>query len=182
VIRPGILHVIVGAAVIAQLPATTQRQPARPVDMYFVPTRQDVADQMLVMARVTEKDVVYDLGSGDGRILILAAQKFGARGVGVELDPRLVEISRQVAREGEVADRVTFIEGDLFSADISQATVVTLYLSPGLNRQLEAKLRRELKPGARIVSHQFGIGAWPPAATMRAADGTDLFLWTVPSR
>ena len=127
-------------------------------------------------------DVVYDLGSGDGRIVILAAQKYGARGVGVELDPRLVEISRQIAREGEVADRVAFIEGDLFTADISKATVVMLYLSDGVNRRLEPKLRRELPAGARIVSHQFPIGDWAPDETVRAEDGTNLFLWIIPTR
>ena len=131
---------------------------------------------------MTPEDVVYDLGSGDGRIVILAAQKYGARGVGVELDPRLVEISRQVAREGEVADRVSFIEGDLFTADISKATVVMLYLSDSVNRRLEPKLRRELRPGARIVSHQFRIGEWAPDETIRAEDGTELFLWIVPAR
>jgi SAM-dependent methyltransferase len=157
------------------------RQPARAPDMYFAPTLHAVAGQMLALAAVTASDVVYDLGSGDGRIVILAAQKYGARGVGVELDPRLVAISRQVAVEGEVADRVRFIEGDLFAADISEASVVTLYLSASINRRLEAKLRRELRPGARIVSHQFGIGRWPPDRRVRAADGTDLFLWIVPA-
>jgi SAM-dependent methyltransferase len=157
-------------------------QPARAPDMYFAPTREEVADAMLQLAGVTAEDVVYDLGSGDGRIVILAAQKYGARGVGIEIDPRLVRISREVAREGEVEGRVTFVEGDMFAADISAATVVTLYLSSGVNRQLEPKLRRELRPGARIVSHQFGIGRWVPDRTVRASDGTDLFLWTVPSR
>jgi SAM-dependent methyltransferase len=150
--------------------------------MYFAPTRQAVADAMLALAGVTAGDVVYDLGSGDGRIVILAAQKYGARGVGVELDPRLVEISRQVAREGEVAERVSFIEGDLFTADVSRATVVMLYLSTDINRRLEPKLRRELAPGARIVSHQFPMGNWVPDQTVRAEDGTDLFLWIVPAR
>jgi SAM-dependent methyltransferase len=154
----------------------------RPPDIYFTPTRQEVAEQMLMLARVTAKDTVYDLGSGDGRIVILAAQEFGARGVGVEVDPKLVEISRQVAREGEVADRVRFIEGDLFTTDLSDATVVTLYLSPGINRELEPKLKRELRAGARIVSHQFGMGTWVPTSTARAADGTELFLWIVPGK
>ena len=135
---------------------------------------------MLRLARVNADDIVYDLGSGDGRIVILAAQEYGARAVGVELEPRLVEISRQVAREGEVADRVTFIEGDLFTTDISAATVVTLYLSEGVNRRLEPKLRRELRPGTRIVSHQFPIGDWRAEEVIRADDGTDLFLWTIP--
>ena len=155
---------------------------ARTPDIHFVPTRHVVADAMLKLAGVTTDDVVYDLGSGDGRVVILAAQKYGARGVGVELDPRLLEISREVAREGEVSHRVTFIEGDLFATDISGATVVTLYLSATVNRQLEPKLRRELQPGARIVSHQFGIGNWAPDEAIRAEDGTDLFLWTVPAR
>ena len=161
---------------------TVPRRPQRTPDIYFAPTPQPVADAMLKLARVGADDVVYDLGSGDGRILILSAQKYGARGVGVELDPPLVEISRQVAREGDVADRVTFIEGDLFTTDISEATVVTLYLSPGVNRQLEPKLRGELHPGTRIVSHQFSIGNWAPDETVRAEDGTDLFLWTIPAR
>ena len=162
---------------------TLERQrPSRPPDIYFVPTSHAVADAMLRLARVTADDVVYDLGSGDGRIVILAAQKFGARGVGVELDPRLVAISREVAREGAVADKVTFIEGDLFTADISEATVVTLYLSPNVNRKLEGKLKRELRPGTRVVSHQFPIAGWTPAQRETTGDGTELFLWTIPPR
>jgi cyclopropane fatty-acyl-phospholipid synthase-like methyltransferase len=138
---------------------------------------------MLKLANITAADVVYDLGSGDGRILILAAQKYKARGVGIEIDRRLVELSRQIAREGEVADRVTFIEGDLFEADLGAATIVTMYLSPTVNKRLEAKLRTELRPGTRIVSHQFGIGTWIPDRVVRAEDdGTELFLWTVPPR
>jgi cyclopropane fatty-acyl-phospholipid synthase-like methyltransferase len=137
---------------------------------------------MLQVAGVTAGDVVYDLGSGDGRIVIIAAEKYGARGVGIEIDPQLIAISREVARGTTVADRVTFIEGDLFTADISAATVVTLYLSPGVNRRLESKLRQELRPGTRIVSHQFPIGRWPPDRAVRASDGTDLFLWIVPAR
>lgn len=156
------------------------QRPVRAPEMYFAPTRQDVADAMLKLARVSASDVVYDLGSGDGRIPILAAQKYGARGVGIELDPRLVEMSRQIAREGEVSDRVTFVERDLFAADISEATVVTLYLSERINSRLEPKLRRELRPGTRIVSHQFRIGSWIPLESIRAPDGTDLFLWRIP--
>jgi SAM-dependent methyltransferase len=147
-------------------------------DIHFAATPQPLADRMLTLAHVTKDDVVYDLGSGDGRIVILAAQKYGARGVGIEIDRALVEISRQVAREGEVADRVTFIEGDLFTADISKATVVTLWLSTAVNLRLEAKLRRELRPGARIVSRQFPIGSWTPDRTVDA-DGETLRLWTI---
>ena len=160
--------------------AGTQRRPARTPDIYFTPTWEPVVYEMLQLAEVTADDVVYDLGSGDGRIVVLAAQKYGARGVGIELEPELVEISRQVARQAEVGDKVTFIEGDLFTADISGATVVMLYLSPGVNRDLEPKLRRELKSGTRIVSHQFPLGAWPAEKTVKSESGTNLYLWRVP--
>ncbi len=159
---------------------TDDRPPARTPDIHFVPTRQAIVEAMLRLAHVGREDVVYDLGSGDGRIVIIAAEKYGARGVGIELVPRLVEMSRELARQGEVADRVTFIEGDLFTADISAATVVTLYLSPSINRQLLPKLKHDLKPGTRIVSRQFRLGSWIPDVTLRADDGTDLFLWIVP--
>ena len=163
--------------------ALSLQRPARTPDIFFTPTWEPVVFEMLQLADVTAKDVVYDLGSGDGRIVVLAAQKYGARGVGIELDPKLVEISRQVAREAELSDKVTFIEGDLFAADISGATVVTLYLSTSVNRQLEAKLKRELRPGTRVVSHQFRIGDWAPERTVKAqGDGTELFLWTIPPR
>ena len=159
--------------------APAQRPPLRMPAIYFAPTDQPVADAMLRLAHVAPDDVVYDLGSGDGRIPILAAQKYGARGVGIELDPKLVALSRQVAREGEVSDRVTFIEGDVFTTDLSPATVVTLYLSASMNARLEPKLRRELRPGTRIVSHKFPIGTWSPDETTRV-DKEDLFLWTIP--
>jgi cyclopropane fatty-acyl-phospholipid synthase-like methyltransferase len=169
------------ASFVAEVGPAALQAPARTPDIHFTPTPQTIADAMLKLARVTADDVVYDLGSGDGRIVILAAQKYGARGVGIELDPRLVEISRQVAREGAVADRATFNEGDLFTADISEATVVTLYLSKTVNMRLESKLRRELRTGARIVSHQFPIGDWTPVTTARV-DNENLFLWIVPAR
>jgi predicted RNA methylase len=156
--------------------------PARVPDIGFEPTSYAVAEAMLELARVKPSDVVYDLGSGDGRIVNLAAQVYGARGIGVELQPYLVDISRRAARESGVSDRVRFIEGDLFKADISRATVVTLYLWPSVNGALEAKLKRELRPGTRIVSHSFDFGDWPPQQTIRTADGTKVFLWTVPRR
>jgi predicted RNA methylase len=161
---------------------TVPRQPSRTPDIFFVPTPQPVADEMLTLADVKSGDVVYDLGSGDGRIAILAVQKYGARAVGVELDPGLVGISREVARDAGVDSRVTFVEGDLFESDLSDATVVTLYLSPTVNRRLEPKLKRELKPGARIVSRQFDMGSWAPDKTAVAEDGTTLYLWTISSR
>jgi predicted RNA methylase len=161
---------------------TVPKAPARLPDVAFVPTDQVVVGEMLKLAGVSGSDVVYDLGSGDGRIPIVAAQTYGARAVGIELDPRLVEISRQVASQIQTPDRVTFIEGDLFSVDLANASVVTLALSPSVNARLEAKLKRELRPGARIVSRRDPIGEWPPDKTVRASDGTDLFLWTVRDR
>lgn len=148
-------------------------------DIFFSPTRHNIADAMLALARVGPDDVVYDLGSGDGRIPIIAAQKYGARGVGVEINGRLVELSWENANQGLVADRVKFIVGDLFKADISAATVVTLYLTASTNSQLEPKLRSELKPGTRIVSHDFLIGNWKPDELVKVDEAT-IYLWRVP--
>jgi SAM-dependent methyltransferase len=177
------VKLFIAALVAAHSAAMLAQRPARAPDIFFVPTWEPIVYQMLELAGVTRDDVVYDLGSGDGRIVILAAQKYGARGVGIELDPKLVEVSRQVARDAGVDTRVTFIQGDLFAADISEATVVTLFLSPSVNNELEPKLKRELRPGTRIVSHQFLIGKWAPERTMPAKDdGTNLYLWRVPGR
>jgi SAM-dependent methyltransferase len=151
---------------------------SRTPDIFFVPTRHAVADAMLALAGITSSDVVYDLGSGDGRIVVIAAQKYGARGVGVEIQPHLVALSRQSAIDGGVAARARFVEGDLFATDLSNATVVTLYLSTTITRALTPKLRRELRPGARIVSHQFRLADWSPDRTV-TVQGTDLFLWKV---
>ena len=155
--------------------ASQQRAP----DIYFVGTPQPIVDAMLRLARVTSDDVVYDLGSGDGRIVIIAAQKYGARGVGIEIDPKLVARSRDIAREAGVEDRVSFVEADLFKADVSAATVVTLWLSASINAQLEPILKRQLRPGARIVSHQFPMGDWAPAERVHVRD-VDVFLWRMP--
>ena len=163
-------------AVLALLLAVGQR-PARTPDIHFTPTRHNIADAMLQLAGVGAGDVVYDLGSGDGRIPIIAAQKYGARGVGVELDPRLVELSWRIANEAEVANRVSFVVGDLFDADLSQATVVTAYLSASTMRRLEPKLRA-LKAGTRIVSHQFSMPGWQPDRRIRV-DESELLMWTV---
>jgi predicted RNA methylase len=167
-----------GAAVAAVLLLPPQA-PVRAPDVYFAPTRQAVADAMLALARVTPEDVVYDLGSGDGRILILAAQKYGAHGVGIEIDPKLVALSRQLADEGGVGERVTFVEGDLFTADISTASVVTLYLSATINAELVPKLTRELRSGARVVSEQFPIAGWVPNQVVQVS-GQTLYLWRIP--
>jgi precorrin-6B methylase 2 len=159
---------------------TVPRRPIREPDTPFAPTPQTVVGQMLRLARVGPADVVYDLGSGDGRIVIVAALEYGARGVGVEIVPSLVETSRKVAAQAGLGEKATFIEGDLFKVDLSAATVVTLALSADINARLEAKLRA-LRPGTRIVSRQFPIGTWKPDQTARAEDGTTLFLWTTSS-
>jgi SAM-dependent methyltransferase len=151
----------------------------------YVPTPDRVVHEMLTLAEVSPDDVVYDLGAGDGRIVIAAARWRGARGVGIEIDPDLVRQARLDAERAGVADRVRFESGDLFTADLRDATVVTLYLSPALNARLAPRLLAELRPGARIVSHQFSLGDVPPARTVRlAVDGREhvLYLWVVPGR
>jgi SAM-dependent methyltransferase len=155
--------------------------PAPTPGIHYAPTRHAVVDAMLRLAKVGATDTVFDLGSGDGRIVIIAAQTYGARGVGIELDAKLVEQSRQNARDAGVEDRVTFSRSDLFAADLSSATVVALYLSPSMNRELAPKLQKELGPGARIVSHQFPIPGWTPAERM-TRDGAEIFLYRLPLR
>lgn len=168
-------------SLVGTLAAALSAQSAAPrtPDIHFTPTRQVIAEAMLALAEVGPADTVVDLGSGDGRLVILAAQRRGARGVGVEIQPPLVELSRELAKEGGVADRVTFIEGDVRDADLSSATVVVLYLSTTLTRELTPKLRSELRPGARIVSQQFVLQDWPPDRTV-SVEGQVLHLWTVP--
>jgi SAM-dependent methyltransferase len=149
-------------------------------DVLYLPTPHRVVQEMLGLAGVSPDDVVYDLGSGDGRIPIAAARDYGARGVGIELDGGLVAFARCRAREARVEQRVEFREVDLFNADLRDATVVTLFLFPEINRRLAPKLRAELRPGTRIVSHQFDLGDWPPDAE-REVDGRRILRWTVPS-
>jgi len=155
------------------------------VEVPDVRTPPEVVTEILRLSRVGADDVVYDLGSGDGRIVIAAARDFGARGVGIELDPALVVESEKNARRARVAERTRFLLRDIFEADISEATVVTLYLSPDLNLRLRPKLLAQLKPGSRIVSHDFPIGDWPPARVVnfQGPERTHvLSLWIVPSR
>ena len=151
---------------------------AQTPDIHFVPTSTGVIDVMLTLAKVTPDDVVFDLGSGEGDIVIRAAEKFGARGVGVEIDAKLVARAEERARRRGVADKVTFLQGDLFKADLSEATVVALYLTRSVNRRLAPKLMRELRPGARVVSHRFDMYDWPPEEE-RSAGGRKVYLWTI---
>lgn len=147
----------------------------------FVATPADVVERMLTLAQVGPRDVVYDLGCGDGRIVIAAAQKFGARGVGVDIDARLIGEAEANARKAGVQDRVKFLLQDAMTVDVSDATVVTLYLLSASNVKLRPLLTRQLRPGARIVSHSFAIGDWEPDTidTFRDAAGTTrtLYLW-----
>jgi len=147
-------------------------------DVIFEPTPPQVVAEMLKIAEVNKNDVVYDLGSGDGRIVIAAAEIHGARGVGVEIDPDLVRQAQTSARNSGVSDRVKFIQEDLFAVDLSEATVITLYLLPHLNLKLRPKLLA-LKPGTRIVSHDFNMGAWKPEKTTQVGRHT-IYHWVVP--
>ncbi len=158
-------------------PLVAQTEPRRS-DVPYVPTPEEVVAEMLKLANVSKGDVVYDLGCGDGRIIIAAA-KAGARGVGVDIDPDRIRDSKENAEKAGVTDRVKFIEGDLFEANISGATVVTLYLLPEVNLRLRPKLLRELKPGTRIVSHNYDLGDWKPEKTVRLGDRI-LYYWVVP--
>lgn len=150
-----------------------------------VRTPQVVVVEMLRLANVTSSDVVYDLGSGDGRIVITAAGEFGARGVGLEIEPDLVAEAERNARRAKVADRVRFVQQDIFEADLSEATVVTMYLGIDVNLRLHPKLLAQLKPGSRIVSHDFPIGDWKPERVVKF-QGPErqhvLSLWIVPPR
>jgi ubiquinone/menaquinone biosynthesis C-methylase UbiE len=151
----------------------------RTPDVIFVPTPQEVVEEMLKMAKVGPADVVYDLGSGDGRIPITAARMYGARGVGIDIDPERIKEANAAAQAAGVTDKVKFLNQDLFTTDISEATVVTLYLLPSLNLKLLPKLNRELKPGTRIVSHSFDMGESAPVLQDNI-NGRPIYFWTVP--
>lgn len=151
-------------------------------DVHYVPTPQMVVDEMLEVAELDEDDVLYDLGSGDGRIPITAAHEYGIRAVGIELDRKRVTEARRNAEEAGVEDLVTFHQADLFESDISEATVVTLYLLSTINLKLRPKLLDELEPGSRVVSHAFGMGDWIPTETRKVAHDSEIYLWEVPEK
>jgi len=172
----GLAALFCATTAIAQTAATTT-EPRRP-DVIFVPTPEEVVEEMLKVANVTGKDVLYDLGSGDGRIPITAAKKFGTRGVGVDIDPQRIKEANENLKNSGVGDKVRFIQGDLFEMDLTPATVITLYLLPALNLKLRPKLLK-LKPGTRIVSHDFDMGDWKPEKTVKV--GTrNVYFWTIP--
>jgi SAM-dependent methyltransferase len=172
----------------AQAPTAPSASPttSRPApEVPYVPTKEPVLDQMLDMAKIQPGDVLYDLGCGDGRIVIEAAKRYGIRGVGVDIDPERIREANDNARRAGVSHLVRFYEGDLFDTDLKEATVVTLYLLPDVNLRLRPKLLSELKPGTRVVSHNYDMGDWKPAGTRRlTVEGTEhvVYFWVVPPR
>jgi len=169
-----------GCLVVALIVPVRAQSPPRTPDTVYIPTPNKVVSAMLTLAKVGPGDVVYDLGSGDGRIAIAAVKTFGAaRGVGVELDPARVREANENARKAGVADRVEFRLEDLFETDLRAATVVTLYLSSAINATLKPKFLAELPPGARVVSHVFDTPGWPPDERIVVAD-RPVFLWMIP--
>jgi len=176
-----------GVALLAFLPAhAAGDQPSVP----YVPTPQAVVDRMLGMANVTAADYLIDLGSGDGRIVVTAAKKYGTRGFGVDLNPVRIDEANENARKNRVTDKVAFYQRNLFETDLSQATVITMYLLPRVNLQLRPKLL-DLKPGTRLVSHDFDMGDWKPDEHVRmdatdkfsgAGGDSDIYLWIVPAK
>lgn len=170
---------------LSQSGSSPKRRSLRRPDVIFLPTPPETVTEMLRLAGLTKQDVLYDLGGGDGRIPIRAAVEYGVRAVGIEIDPKMIRVARKAARRAGVADRVRFRNEDLFRANIRAATVVTLYLSDSLNLRLRPKLLRELRPGARIVSHDFRMGDWEPEQTVRVPWQSGLYrtvyVWTVPA-
>jgi len=157
------------------------QNPYEHLDVPYVPTNPEVVDAMLSLANVGKNDLLYDLGCGDGRIVVTAAKKYGATGVGVDLDPQRIKEANENAQKEGVTDKVKFINSDLFKVDFSKASVVTLYLLPNVNLKLRPKLLASLKPGSRVVSHAFTMGDWEPDKQMNVG-GTTIYLWTIPER
>ena len=151
------------------------------LDVPYVPTPQKVVNGMLELADVKKGEVVYDLGCGDGRIVITAAKEFGATGIGVDLNPERIEEANANAVEAKVENKVTFYQGDLFTFDFSKADVLTLYLLPDVNLKLKPKILAEMKPGSRVVSHAFTMGDWEPDESI-SVDGRNVYLWIIPEK
>ena len=181
-----LLSLALAGCTAAPVPTDASEQPVaatplRKPNVRYEPSPQLVVDAMLKLAEVKQNDLLYDLGSGDGRIPISAARDYGARAVGIDIDPKLVALANANARTAGVADRVQFRNQDLFEADISEATVVTLFLFPDVNLKLRPKLLAELKPGTRVISHWHNMGDWQPDHTVQI-EGRPLYLWTIRER
>ncbi len=160
-------------------PNPVTEAPTRAPDVVYVPTPEPVVNEMLRLANVQSNDIVYDLGSGDGRIVITAAKQRGARGIGIDINPQRIREANENAQKAGVTDKVEFRQQDLFQTDFSDATVVTLYLLPELNVKLRPKLLSQLRPGTRIVSHAFDMGDWKPEKVVEV-DGRTVYYWVVP--
>ena len=177
--------VLVATMIVASIPgasvAFAQEAPTRRPDVIYVPTPEAVVEAMLQVANVGKNDIVYDLGCGDGRIPVTAAKKYGATGVGIDIDPQRIKEAKENVAKNNVGDKVTIVQGDLFEQDLSKATVVTLYLLPSLNVKLMPKLMKELRPGTRIVSHAFDMGDWKPEKELDV-EGRKVYFWTIPKR
>ena len=171
---------VAGSSVAQQQLKPLDKEPEVP----YVPTHETVVAEMLKVAKVGKNDVLYDLGSGDGRIPITAAKRFGTRGVGVDIDPARITEARENAKKAGVADKVKFMQQDLFETDIKEATVVTLYLLPDVNLRLRSKLLADLKPGTRVVSHNYDMGDWKPlkTITVKVPEEHTIYYWVVPPR
>jgi ribosomal protein L11 methylase PrmA len=179
-----LFHVAAALLFAASPSAFAQQQDkasGRSPDVIYVPTPQDVVEEMLKVAGVGTKDILYDLGSGDGRIPVTAAKRFGIKAVGIDIDPERIREARENAKKNGVENLVQFRQEDLFKANFREATVVTLYLLPDLNVKLRPRLWSELKPGTRIVSHQFDMGEWKPEKQIEM-NGRTIYFWTVPER
>src|SRR5688500_2285956 len=184
-LRPAVFaSLLLAVAVSACAQTATQQAPQKELrapDVVFVPTPPDVVDAMLKVAKVGKGDVLYDLGSGDGRIPITAAQKYRiARGIGIDINPERIKEANENLRKARVGDRVRFVNADLFETDLSDATVITLYLLPTLNLKLLPKLLKEVKPGTRVVSHAFDMGSWKPQQTLKVGTRV-VHFWTIPA-
>jgi trans-aconitate methyltransferase len=179
------LALVLGLTVAGSTVAQQQLKPLeKDPEVPYVPTHERVVAEMLKVAKVGKNDVLYDLGSGDGRIPITAAKRFGTRGVGVDVDPARITEARENAKKAGVADKVTFMQQDLFETNIKEATVVTLYLLPDVNLRLRPKLLAELKPGTRVVSHNYDMGDWKPlqTITVKVPEEHTIYYWVVPPK
>ena len=174
-IRMTVLAVAMAPAIFGQSRAAAVRY----TDVPYVPTPQKLVDAMLAAAEVKPGDVLLDLGSGDGRIVLTAAKRYGIQAIGIEIVPELVQESEKTARQMGLTGKAQFIQGDLFGQDLRQASIVTVFLSPGVNLRLRPKLLRELKPGTRVISHTFDMGSWAPGKTIQV-DDRQVYLWVVP--
>lgn len=178
--RRALLAGAAGAGALIMAGRARAQAPSLNLDVPYVPTPQQVVDRMLELAKVSGKDFVMDLGCGDGRMLVTAASKFGARGFGVDLNPQRITEARENAKKANVADKVSFDVKNLFETSIKDADVLTMYLLPSVNLQLRPRILEEMKPGSRIVSHAFNMGEWEPDVAENV-DGRNVFFWLVPA-